>query len=134
MTTSNDATTTDAATTTATTADTTPTTDVTSVDTSTQYIGLKDADGSRSVVELCELERSSGYSGMTDAEIKKLMSYHIAIAQQNAETSAIVAAHEDAIAARLTKMEETLASNKAVLDKIINATFTPATVTGNEVK
>ena len=129
MTTSADTTTTTTATTTAT--DTATTTNT--VNTTTDYISLADSDGTRSVAKLAEVAASDGYSGMTDKEIEKLIAYKTALAQQNAETAASVVARQAAQAATQAKLEESLANSQAVLNKILNATFTPKTVTGNEV-
>ena len=102
------------------------------LDTATQYISMKDKDGSRSIVELCDLELQSGYSGMTDAEIAKLIKYHEAIAKRD-ESIALqmksLQAQQDAL--NESKRQEENAD--AMFAKIINMIPILTTVTGNEV-
>ena len=103
------------------------------LDTATQYISMKDKDGSRSIVELCDLELQSGYSGMTDAEIAKLIKYHEAIAKRD-ESIALqmksLQAQQDALNESLKWQEE---NADAMFAKIINMIPVLTTVTGNEV-
>lgn len=106
----------------------------TGIDYTSQYISLRPADGSRSIAELVELERTSGYSDMTNDEIARLIEYKEYMAQQ-AEIIEQNRAHNEAILEQ-AKQDAELQRQEThdFFNKIINMQPALISVTGNEVE
>lgn len=105
----------------------------TGIDYTAQYISLKPSDGSRSIAELVELERTSGYSDMTDAEISSLIEYK----EYQAQHSAIIEQQKDYLDSALEQQrisaEQQRTETRQFFQAIINQEPILINVTGNEV-
>lgn len=58
------------------------------IDTATDYIGVADSDGTRSIIELRDEELTNGYQNMTDKEISKLIKWHMVMSEYSASVEA----------------------------------------------
>ena len=99
----------------------------------TTFISMRGQDGTRSIVDLEKEAQTNGFSGMTDAEINKLIEYRQYTAAQDAQNSATIEAlkaHQEEVK---NSISESLKKNSDFLEKLVNNVITPKTVTGNEV-
>lgn len=105
----------------------------TGIDYTSQYISLRPPDGGRSITELVELERTEGYSDMTNDEISRLISYKEYQAEQS-ELAAQNKAHNEAMLEQ-AKIDAELQRQEThdFFNKIINMQPALTSVTGNEV-
>lgn len=105
----------------------------TGTDYATEYIGLKPDEDTRSITKLVDIERTNGYSGMTDKEIANLIAYKEHVARLDAIAS-IDRAHNEKMQVVL---EENAKKEKELSDKIFELTTQKEveliSVTGNEV-
>lgn len=105
----------------------------TGTDYATQSIALKPPDGSRSTAELVELERTSGYSDMTDAEISRLIEYKEFMAQQDKLIEDNRAHNETMLEQAKEAAEQQLQQSREFFEKVLNTKPSIVSVTGNEV-
>lgn len=106
----------------------------TGIDYTNEYISLKPEDGSHSIAELVEMERTSGYSDMTDKEISRLIGYKEYRAQQS-ELIEQNRLHNEAMLEQVKDdAEKQLQETHEFFNKVINMQPALVSVTGNEVE
>lgn len=106
----------------------------TGIDYTNEYISLKPSDGSHSIAELVEMERTSGYSDMTNEEISRLIGYKEYRAQQ-AEVIEQNRLHNEAMLEQAKEdAEKQRQETHDFFNKVINMQPALITVTGNEVE
>ena len=107
---------------------------ITGIDYTNDYISLKPADGGRSITELVEMERTNGYSDMTDDEIKRLIDYKEYRAKQD-ELIEQNRLHNEAMLEQAKKdAANQLQQSRDFFNKVINMQPALVSVTGNEVE
>ena len=93
----------------------------TGTDYNTRFISMRPDEDTRSIAELCEVERTEGYSGMTDKEIANLIEYK----EYQAERSKTIAIIEQESKEKVELFKEALAQQrqdaKESFDRIINS-------------
>lgn len=106
----------------------------TGIDYTSQYISLRPEDGSHSIAELVEMERTNGYSEMTDDEIARLIEYKEYCAKQD-ELIEQNRAHNEAMLEQ-AKQDAELQRQEThdFFNKVINMQPALVSVTGNEVE
>lgn len=105
----------------------------TGIDYDTQFIGMTPDEASRSILELLEIERTGGYTDMTNDEIARLIRYK----ENNAEQGKIVSDNRANNEAMLKQMNETvqkqLEHSSYFFNTIINMEPALVRVDGSEV-
>lgn len=106
----------------------------TGIDFNTEFIGMKPDEDSRSILELLEIERTSGYQGMTDDEISRLITYK----EHNAERSKVVEDNRtsnEAMALNMKKaVDAQLRQSREFFKEILNMEPALVRVDGSEVE
>lgn len=106
----------------------------TGIDYATQSIALDPPDGSRSTAKLVELERTEGYSDMTDAEIARLIEYKEYKAQQDKFIEDNRKHNETMLEQAKEAAQEQLEQSNKFFNDIINMEPALVRVDGSEVE
>lgn len=106
----------------------------TGIDYTNQYLSLRPEDGSHSIAELVEMERTNGYSDMTNDEIARLIEYKEYCAKQDELIEQNRAHNEAMLKQAKEEAEKQRQETRDFFDKVINMQPALASVTGNEVE
>lgn len=105
----------------------------TGTDYTTEFIGLDEPDGTRSITKLVDEAEANGYSNMTDKEIEKLMQYREYVAQNNAIVQAEFERQKNESLMRAEHLARQEQYTNSVLSALTGVVPEFASVTGNEV-
>lgn len=105
----------------------------TGIDYATKFIAMKPDDGSRSTIELLEVERTAGYSDMTDSEITRLIEYKEKKAEDSALLEESIKHNEEMLKQANEAAAKQLEQTETFFNKIINMEPALVRVDGSEV-
>lgn len=104
----------------------------TGIDYITEYTSLRPRDDVRSITELVELERTSGYSDMSDEEISNLIAYKEYVAKRSEEIKLVEAKIKEENEMLKKSIEEQKMSNEEFMNAIFSLSPNFQTVENNE--